>query len=114
MNMQAREKLKDEAEAILFDESSTPAMKAQAHLMRIEAYHARELETLKKKAPSFDLYGSNYLAANCAEIDSESFTILERRFPACTKRMIETGFSHWNSYGKQERYFYLLGRRTRA
>lgn len=100
MNIQTREKLKDEAKAILFNECSTPAMRARAHLMRIEAYHARELDALKKKAPSFELYGSNYLAANCGEIVPDALAILERRFPACIKRMIETGFSYWNSYGK--------------
>jgi hypothetical protein len=105
MNLQAREELKAEAQSILFDNSATPAMRAQAHLMRIEAYHARELEALKKKAPSFELYGSNYLAANSAEIDGGTLAILERRFPACTKRMIETGFSYWNSYGKHGRSF---------
>ena len=105
MNLQAREALKAEAQAILFDKSASSEMKAQAHLMRIEAYHARELEALKKKAPSFVLYGSNYLAANRAEIDPEALAILERRFPVCTKRMIETGFSHWKSFGRHGRFF---------
>jgi hypothetical protein len=114
MSPEARQKLKDEAQAILFDKSSTAAMKAQAHLMRIQAYHAGEIEALKKKAPGFELYGSNYLAANRAEIDPEALAILDRRFPACTKRMIETGFSGWNSYGKHQWYFYQLGRQSIA
>lgn len=85
-------------------------MRAKAHLMKIEAYHAREVRSLKKKAPDLMLYGSNYLAANHGEIDPEAFAILEKRFPVCTNRMIETGFSHWKSYGKHERYFHHIGR----
>jgi hypothetical protein len=57
--------------------------------MMIEVYHAREVEALGKKAPGFDLYGSNYPAANGGEIDSEAFAILDRRFPICTQRKIE-------------------------
>jgi hypothetical protein len=108
MNTEAQQNLKDQAEALLLDESATPAVRAQAHLMRIEAYYSRELNALKKKAPSLELYGSNYLAANRAEIDPEALAILDQRFPVCTRRMIETGFSGWDSYGRHIRFSHFL------
>jgi len=75
----------------------TPEIRAEGNLMLLDAHFDRN-----PKAPSFEIYAANWLAASREEIDSETMALLEPRFPICTKRMIQTGFSDWNSYGKSE------------
>lgn len=73
----------------------TPEVRAEGNLMLMTAHFYRN-----PKAPDFLTYASNWLAANCHEIDVKTMRLLKPRFPACTKRMIETGYSDWGSYGK--------------
>ena len=73
----------------------TPEIRAEGYLMIMTAHFHRN-----PKAPDFPTYAANWLAASREEIDPDTMALLEPRFPACIKRMIQTGFSDWNSYGK--------------
>jgi hypothetical protein len=93
MNFTEREELKDLGRRLIAT-GETPEVRAEGHLMVVLAYFHRN-----PQAKTFEIYGSNYLAANGNEIDPEALALLMPRFPQCTKRMIKTGFSDWGSYG---------------
>jgi hypothetical protein len=74
----------------------TPEIRAEGHLLLLTEDYDRN-----PKAPDFSTYASNWLAALRKTIDAETMALLEPRFPACEKRMIETGCSDWGSYGQR-------------
>lgn len=94
MKVQEREKLKQIGYP-LARSGETPEIRAEGYLMIMTAHFYRN-----PKALDFPTYAANWLAASREEIDSETMALLEPRFPACIKRMIQTGFSDWGSYGK--------------
>lgn len=93
MNFTGREELKRLGRKLI-DTGGTAEIRAEGYLMVMLAYFRRNPE-----AKTFEVYGSNFLAANGHEIDPDTLALLRPRFPACKKRMIKSGFSDWGSYG---------------
>ena len=93
MNGTAREELKESAWGLITNGTS-PEVRAEGYLMLIEAHYHRNSIAL-----SFPLYAEQWLAANSADIDLETFALLVTRYPAPHVRMIAEGYSDWGSYG---------------
>ena len=88
-----REEFKKSANGLIAG-AQTPEVRAEGYLMLIEAHFHRN-----PAAPDFPTYASHWIAANEAEIGPETLNLLLPRFPRPSVRMIETGYSNWNSFG---------------
>ena len=93
MDFKDREKLKEVGRGLIVT-GATAEIRAEGQLMVLTAHFYRN-----PKAPSFEVYASNWLAASRQEIDPGALALLEPRFPICKTRMIKTGYSDWGSYG---------------
>jgi hypothetical protein len=88
-----REEFKKAANGLI-DCAQTPEARVEGYVMLIEAHFHRNPE-----APDFPTYASHWIAASEAEIVADTLDLLLLRFPRPSVRMIETGYSNWNSFG---------------
>lgn len=93
MNKTQREEMKKIGYSFIRD-GETVSIRTEGYLMVIEAHFQRN-----PKAPSFQVYASNWIAANRGEIEAKILRSLKPRFPKCSERMIRNGYSDWGSYG---------------